>query len=272
MKEDFGNRLMELRRQKGYSQEELGGLVFVSRQTISKWELNISTPEMEKLLLLGDVFGISMDELMGYARVIPELDENDLSDESRNEFEVLNKKIDHLIERKYHYEYKSKKMVGTKPLVHINIGRGMYRANGIISIGMIANGIVSIGLFSFGIFSFGMVSLGLVASAPFALGLLACGSIALGVFACGAIAIGYLSVGAVAVGVYAIGADAHALRIACGDIAHGHIAIAKSSADGVVTFLTKDMASFEETRNAILREYPNTPKWLVELFSKCTIK
>ena len=37
MKEDFGNRLMELRRQKGYSQEELGGLVFVSRQTISKW-------------------------------------------------------------------------------------------------------------------------------------------------------------------------------------------------------------------------------------------
>ena len=50
---EFGNRLYELRKQKGLSQEELANLLDVTRQTVSKWELGDSTPDMDKLVALG---------------------------------------------------------------------------------------------------------------------------------------------------------------------------------------------------------------------------
>ena len=46
---EFNNKLYELRKQKGFSQEELANRLNVSRQTISKWEVGESTPDMEKL-------------------------------------------------------------------------------------------------------------------------------------------------------------------------------------------------------------------------------
>ena len=61
---DFGNRLFELRKQRGLSQEELANRLNVTRQTVSKWEVGDSTPDMDKLIALGEVFEISMDELM----------------------------------------------------------------------------------------------------------------------------------------------------------------------------------------------------------------
>lgn len=61
---DFNNRLYELRKQKGFSQEELANRLNVSRQTISKWEVGDSTPDMEKLIAISDLFGISLDELV----------------------------------------------------------------------------------------------------------------------------------------------------------------------------------------------------------------
>lgn len=60
----FNNKLYFLRKQKGLSQDELGGKLNVSRQTISKWELGETTPELEKLIALGDFFEISLDELI----------------------------------------------------------------------------------------------------------------------------------------------------------------------------------------------------------------
>ncbi|ABS40528.1 helix-turn-helix domain-containing protein [Clostridium botulinum] len=60
----FSNKLYSLRKQKGLSQDELGSKLNVSRQTISKWELGETTPELEKLTALGDFFEISLDELV----------------------------------------------------------------------------------------------------------------------------------------------------------------------------------------------------------------
>lgn len=60
----FNNKLYELRKQKGFSQEELASRLNVSRQTISKWEVGDSTPDMEKLIAISDLFGISLDELV----------------------------------------------------------------------------------------------------------------------------------------------------------------------------------------------------------------
>ena len=61
---EFHNKLYELRRQKGFSQEELANRLNVSRQTVSKWEVGESTPDMEKLVAMSDLFGISLDELV----------------------------------------------------------------------------------------------------------------------------------------------------------------------------------------------------------------
>ena len=61
---DFNNKLYELRKKKGLSQEELASRLNVSRQTISKWEVGDSTPDMEKIIAISDLFDISLDELV----------------------------------------------------------------------------------------------------------------------------------------------------------------------------------------------------------------
>ena len=49
---------------KGLSQEELGKLLHISRQTISKWESNQSSPDIQSCKAMADVFGISLEELL----------------------------------------------------------------------------------------------------------------------------------------------------------------------------------------------------------------
>lgn len=60
----FNEKLLALRKQQGLSQEELGMELQVSRQTISKWEAGQSYPDFQRLVLLSDYFGISLDELV----------------------------------------------------------------------------------------------------------------------------------------------------------------------------------------------------------------
>lgn len=60
----ISNRLYELRRKSGLSQEQLAEQLNVSRQAISKWESGQSVPESEKLLLISDYFKVSLDYLM----------------------------------------------------------------------------------------------------------------------------------------------------------------------------------------------------------------
>lgn len=61
---EFNNKFYSLRKQKGFSQEELANRLNVSRQTISKWEVGESTPDMEKLVAISDLFEVSLDELV----------------------------------------------------------------------------------------------------------------------------------------------------------------------------------------------------------------
>ena len=61
---EFNNKLYELRKQKGLSQEELANRLNVSRQTVSKWEVGESSPDMEKLVAISELFDISLDELV----------------------------------------------------------------------------------------------------------------------------------------------------------------------------------------------------------------
>lgn len=61
---NFNEKLIDLRKTKGMSQEELGAELKVSRQTISKWESGQSYPDFQRLVLLSDYFGLTLDELV----------------------------------------------------------------------------------------------------------------------------------------------------------------------------------------------------------------
>ena len=61
---EFGNKLYELRKAKGLSQEDLASRLDVTRQTVSKWEVGDSTPDLDKLVLLAELFEMSLDELV----------------------------------------------------------------------------------------------------------------------------------------------------------------------------------------------------------------
>ena len=60
----FNERLTQLRKKEGLSQEELGYKLNVTRQTVSKWELGQTKPEMDKLTEISQLFNISVDELI----------------------------------------------------------------------------------------------------------------------------------------------------------------------------------------------------------------
>lgn len=60
------NRLYELRKQHGFSQDELADKLNVSRQAVSKWERSESSPDTDNLIALAKLYGISLDELLNY--------------------------------------------------------------------------------------------------------------------------------------------------------------------------------------------------------------
>lgn len=61
---NMADRIQHLRKSKGISQEELADKVGVSRQAVSKWESEQSTPDIEKVILLSDFFDVTTDYLM----------------------------------------------------------------------------------------------------------------------------------------------------------------------------------------------------------------
>lgn len=65
----FNEKLMELRKKEGLSQEEMGYKLNVTRQTVSKWELGQTTPELDKLVEISRIFNISVDELINESEV-----------------------------------------------------------------------------------------------------------------------------------------------------------------------------------------------------------
>lgn len=80
----YHERLIELRKKNNYTQEELAGIIGVSRQAISKWESGMANPDIEKLIKLSELYGCSIDYIVDNDNKI---DENRTNDE-------LNKNID----------------------------------------------------------------------------------------------------------------------------------------------------------------------------------
>ena len=79
---NFNEKLIELRKAKGLSQDELGQRIGVSRQTISKWELAQSYPDFQRLVLLSDYFGLSLDAL------VKDIDVQDVRQKNQSEQQI----------------------------------------------------------------------------------------------------------------------------------------------------------------------------------------
>lgn len=61
---EIANRLVELRRAHGFSQEDLAARLGVSRQAVSKWERAESSPDTDNLIALATLYGVSLDGLL----------------------------------------------------------------------------------------------------------------------------------------------------------------------------------------------------------------
>jgi transcriptional regulator with XRE-family HTH domain len=232
----IGEKLQKLRKAKGLTQEDLADYLAVSRQSVSKWELDLAYPETEKLIKLSQLYEVTIDSLI-------------------NPQKEMNYQT-----KRYHYEYKSKRTLFGLPLVHINIGKGKYISKGILSIGNIATGFLSLGFFSFGFFSFGLLGIGLFSLAVLSIALLlAVGSIAIGIIAVGAIALGLFTIGAISIGYFSVGALSIGKYIAFGDYANGLIAIGKTKAEGTYHFL--EPINKQEVINTIEKVVPS--KWSI---------
>ena len=60
----LGENIVRLRTQKNWSQGDLADALDISRQSVSKWETDASIPELDKLLKLSELFGVTLDELV----------------------------------------------------------------------------------------------------------------------------------------------------------------------------------------------------------------
>lgn len=244
---DIGKNILKLRKRQGLSQEQLAEKMGVTRQTISNWELEESSPDIKQAKELSKIFNVSLDQLVNNAEYM----HNDNS--SRG------------------YEYISKTKIRGLPLVHINVGLGreIRTAKGIVAIGNIAKGIVALGGVSLGLFTLGAVSIGLISLGAFALGLLfSIAGLSIGSIAIGGIAIGLFSIGGVSIGLYSIGGIAIAKYVASGDYAYGYIAIG-NHVKGSIELLQNEVTS-PEIKSVILQHFPKTWNIIVYLISIIT--
>ena len=278
----IGERLYEHRKKHGYSQEEIADKLEVSRQTVSKWENNMTTPELSKAVELCKIYGTTVESLMRETDELKEnfynsnkLDgENNNQDMSNNS--EANSKCSKTIVHEHRYlkgscQYTSKAKIGKIPLIHVNIGifpdkkKGNGIAKGIIAIGNVSVGVISIGFLPIGLISIGLLALGILgAIGTVAVGLYSFGAVAFGMMSFGAISIGYMSVGAVAIGNYSIGAAAIANEIAVGAYASGMIAFGEEAV-GTHVYIY-DVNSGAEVLQAIKFNLPYIPNWIYKIF------
>ena len=60
----LADKITQLRKKNGWSQEELANRMEISRQAVSKWESNQATPDIEKIIQLSSLFGVTIDSLL----------------------------------------------------------------------------------------------------------------------------------------------------------------------------------------------------------------
>lgn len=248
----FQERLYQLRRERGLSQEDLANQVGVSRQAVQKWESGAAQPGLDKLAALAAYFGVTLDWLVNGA---------DPAAPADSAAPVV---VNHYHYEGWRYEYKSSRTLFGLPLVHINLrAHGVAWARGIVAIGNTATGLVALGALSAGLFSLGALSVGLLSLGALAAGLCAIGGVALGPLAAGGVAIGLVSFGGLAVGQFAVGGVASGSRLAIGAVASAPVSVGQV-AEGGQAFL-RTLADPAAMNAAVRSACAGMPRWFLSL-------
>lgn len=220
----FSEKLLELRRREGLSQEQLADRLGVTRQSVSKWESGTAAPELTKLIALSDLFGVSVDYLVKDRLEEPERPAPEAPPSTKELAEQMEEISRYF--RGWSCSWDSETRLFGLPLVSVRLGlrphtmRSRDLAKGIVAVGNIAVGVVALGAMSVGVLSIGALSAGLLAAGALAFGLAALGPVAIGLLAFGPVALGLwyaggvaalggkIAVGVAAVGDTAVGYDA----------------------------------------------------------------
>lgn len=248
MNMDFSDKLIQLRKQKGFSQEMLAELLDVSRQAVSKWEAGRAMPDISKLIAMADLFNVSLDELLRDKVPEKELAEGPM---------VVGPLVAAASLRR---EYKSKAKLFGIPLVHICFG-GRYgprgKARGIIAIGDLAFGVIAIGGLAAGVISFGGLAFGL---------LFALAGVSMGGFAVGGLAVGFYALGGLALGMWTFGGLSIAGQVAGGGLAiSGQVAVGGEASAPLAFSKGASLGTFEAFRTQVLQRVPGTFNWFIRV-------
>lgn len=247
----ISENIADLRRQRGWSQEQLAAELGVTRQSVSKWESGTATPELEKLIALADLFGVSLDYLARESRPEASPPPTDLEEQ-----------VKELSRYVRGYSYDSPTRLWGLPLVSIRLSRHTFGrdsvAKGIIAIGNVAVGVVALGCFSVGLLSVG----------AFAVGVLALAALAFGIVSLGALSVGLLAFGTCAIGIYSCGVAVIGREIAVGVSASGRTAIGETAV-GTHVLLWDSGLTRGEAESFLLKYHPNLWRPLLRFFGLC---
>ena len=110
----FQDKLQLLRKEKGLSQEKLAELVGISRQAVAKWEVGGSYPDMDNLIIISDLFKVSIDKL------VKDTDDENCSYQTDNKYQHIDETvIDFLCRaKKVTYAGKGAETASSRPNSH----------------------------------------------------------------------------------------------------------------------------------------------------------
>lgn len=264
----LGEKIYSLRVKNGLSQEAFGEKLGVSRQSVSKWETDQSVPELDKIVMISELFTVTTDYLLkesaaepasgqwkgttaaggpgqwngastaaegagqwnGTPRAAEGSGQWKKASGAEQASDVWGESSD---TEQDAYECRGRAVVKrgfSYEYKSKRSWRGMPLVHVNIGFGRSAKGVIAIGLAAKGIVAIGLLlSAGIVA-----IGGIALGDFAIGVVAMGAFCVGIFSMGALAVGQFSFGAIAIGQQVAVGDVARGDIALGFSEATGTV--------------------------------------
>ena len=262
-----GEKIYSLRVKNGLSQEAFGEKLGVSRQSVSKWETDQSVPELDKIVMISELFTVTTDYLLKESAAEPASGQwkgttaaggpgqwngastaaggsgqwNGVSTAAEGfgqwtkasgaeqASDVWGESSD---TEQDAYECRGRAVVKrgfSYEYKSKRSWRGMPLVHVNIGFGRSAKGVIAIGLAAKGIVAIGLAGLGVITLAPVGIGLLlSAGIVAIGGIALGDFAIGVVAIGAFCVGIFSMGA------LAVGQFSFGAIAIGQQVAVGDV--------------------------------------
>ena len=114
----LGEKLQLLRSRNGISQEELAEKLGISRQSVSKWESGQSIPDLKKLIILSDIYNVTIDSLVKDGDeydILQETDAKVIDNDTKSTQVIIN-----LHGGRLEYEYKSKRTLLGLQLIFID--------------------------------------------------------------------------------------------------------------------------------------------------------